>query len=402
MQKILILDPCCREAFGHRYQSSRTLIDILDDTSRFLAIHRKASASLDFSGAADVWRWPDLRTRAGRTFRQVARSPRYRAGLRERGTQAMLAFVRRAALSSEDVIMVHTAEPDQWGSLAGLARALAQVNGPSLHVRVLEDYDIDRHYPDDESALLQLAEAARECPGLHVYSEARELCDHLMAIRGFPVVRQWLTPMSILPSCPPRAKTDPRDCLVIGMPGGKRLEQGAALIPDIIRLLVSRHKETGVGRTRILLQKPAGLTLDGKDAALANHFMASLPDTGSGPVELEYAEPVLASSELKTLIERSHVLLLPYDARAYASRGSGLIVEAGLSGTPVVVTKGVAMADWQQLAGSPAASDVAGYVDAVLEVARDYQTYRDGAVRAGDAMRRAMADRLQSIRSGGD
>lgn len=402
MQKILILDPECGDLIGHCYVTTRTLIDALPDAARFLAIHRKASPGLDFGDSVIVWRWPDLRTLAGRAFRQVARSPRYRAALHLRSVQAMLDFVRRAGLSTGDVIIVHTASPDKWSSLAAFARALGTINGPTLHVRILEDYRSDRHDPADALGLSQLADAARDFPSLHIYAETQETCALLQANRGFPVVRTWLTPMNFLPSEPPREKTDPRECLVIGMPGGKRTEQGVSLIPDIIRLLALRHSDTGAGRIRILLQKPAGLTLAGKVGAMARRYMASLPDAGSVRVELEYMDPILDAPEFRAVISRSHVLLLPYDLRDYAGRGSGLMIEAALSGTPVVVTKGVGMADWQELAGSPAASDVAGYVDAILAVADNYQCYRDGAVRAGHAMRHAMAERLRSILSGGD
>lgn len=402
MQKILIIDPECRELSGHCYPTTKSLLDTLQDTERFVSVHRKASPLIRFEDDVTAWRWPDVRTLTGRAFRQVARTARYRAILRARDANAMLQFTRRAKLGAGDAIIMHTAWPYHANSLAILARKLQQRNGPDLHIRIIGECQREQFKTEDETGLAHLAAAAHQIPKLHVYTETVELGAKLENSYRFPALRQWLTPMNFHQTDSPAEKTDPRDCLVVGMLGGKRKEQGIELIPDIIQLLAQRQRQAGLNRIRILMQKPAGIVSASGEFDEAARFLASLRNLGlHGPLEIELLDSELDASAFTEAICQSHVLLLPYDIQSYRGRGSGLIIEGAMCGTPVVVTKGFSMSDWQELAGSPTASSIAEYVDAVLAVARDYPRYRDGATRAGHAMRQAMKERIAEIRSGG-
>ena len=90
---------------------------------------------------------------------------------------------------------------------------------------------------------------------------------------------------------------------------------------------------------------------------------------------------------------RPHVVLLPYQPRAYAQRSSGILMEALAAGLPTVVTAG----SWMQtvlerapaeapagLAASPTPEELA---QALLAVAGDWDRFALGARRLGEALR---------------
>ncbi|MAB15305.1 hypothetical protein [Parvibaculum sp.] len=399
MNKVLILDPVCRFVYGHHYPTTKSLLNSFPDKSCYVAIHRKASSAIKFDDDVTVWNWPDVRTLSRRIFKWVEHTAHYRSVARSRNAKAMLHFAQSAQLGANDTIIFHTAWPHQAGSLAMFAQKLGR-DGPAMHFRVIGESAREDLIQEYEAGLSLLAKAARELPNLHLYSETVEMGIKLETSYGFPPVRQWLTPMNIRDGAL-TAKTDPQDCFVVGMLGGKRKEQGTDLIPDIVRSLAEGQQRTGVRRIRILLQKPAGLDSDSRGSDEAMRFMASLEQLElSDMLELDFLDPELSSAAFADAIGRSHVLVLPYDIHSYRSRGSGMIIEAAMCGTPVVVTKGFAMADWQEIAGSPAASNIGEYADAILAVAQNYQRYRDGAVKAGQAMRHVMAERIEKIRAG--
>lgn len=399
MQKILIVDPECCFTHGHHLPTTTSLLDAFQDATRFVAVHRKASPLIEFGDDVTVWKWPDVRTLSRRIFKRLEHTAHYRSVVRSRNARAMLRFARRARLDADDTVIFHTAWPHQAGSLAMFAQKLGS-DGPAMHFRVIGESAREDLIQEHEAGLALLAKAARELPNLHLYSETVEMGVELETSYGFPPVRQWLTPMNIRDGAL-IAKCDPQDCFVVGMLGGKRKEQGIDLIPDIIRSLAERQERAGVGPIRILLQKPAGLNSDSRGSDEAMRFMTSLEQLElSDMLELVFLDPELGSAAFADAIGRSHVLVLPYDIHSYRSRGSGMIIEAAMCGTPVVVPKGFAMADWQEIAGSPAASNIGEYADAILAVAQNYQRYRDGAVKAGQVMRHVMAEGIEKIRAG--
>ena len=278
--------------------------------------------------------------------------------------------------------------------------ALAQERAPHLHLRILDGRARSQQTIEEQNSLEMLAEAARTLPRLHIYTETAELAAELEASYRFPPVKQWLTPMNMPKSESLRGKPDLRDRFVIGLLGAKRVEQGAEMIPDLIRALALRQHDAGLGKVLILCQKPADLNSDRHGRNNAHRFMALLPDLArSSDFDMEFLDAELSGSQFQEAIHRSHVLLLPYDVERYGLRGSGLIIEAAMGGTPVVVTKGFSMGDWLEAAGSPTASAIDDYVDAVLAVRSDYQRFREGAIKAGRAMRDAMDQRIAEIRS---
>ncbi|MGX1198748.1 hypothetical protein [Parvibaculum sp. MBR-TMA-1.3b-4.2] len=399
MQKVLILDPECCFTHGHYFPTTKSLLDAFEDKTRFVAVHRKASLLIKFGDDVTVWNWPDVRTLSRRIFRQVEHTAHYRSVVRSRNAKAMLGFARRARLGAEDAVIFHTVWPHQAGSLAMFAQKLGR-DGPAMHFRIIGESPAEGFIREYEAGLSLLAKTARKLPNLHLYTETSEMGAELETSHGFPPVTQWLTPMNIRDGALV-AKGGPQDCFVVGMLGGKRKEQGIDLIPDIVRSLAERQEQAGIGRIRILLQKPAGLDDDSSGSNAGTRFMESLrqlelPDF----LEVDFLDSELSSAAFADAIAQSHLLVLPYDIHSYRSRGSGMIIEAAMCGTPVVVTKGFAMADWQEIAGSPTASSVAEYADAILAVARDYGRYRDGAFTAGQAMRRAMTERIEQIRAG--
>ncbi|NNM27912.1 MAG: glycosyltransferase [Akkermansiaceae bacterium] len=399
MRKILVIDPNCRNSSGHYYSTSRSLLNALPAARKFIAVHRRAEDGLEFGDGVTVWRWPDDRTLAGRIFRSVRKSRRYRQGWPARNVGIVLELIARAGLGAQDVVIVHSSHSQLSQAMADAYRALPPASRPELHLRHIwsEPSSGDPDFTPAHEALAALSDSS----GIHVYAETVEMLAFMTASYPYASVRQWPLPMVIDPSAPREEKSDPAECFVIGMLGSKRREQGAGQIAPIVRALLDRGCRPASARMRILLQLPSGSSSPRKRREEARRFVASLPDPApESGVQLEFLDPILSTGDFRKAIHCSHVLLLPYEQESYGMRGSGLIIEGALSGTPVVVTHGFAMANWLDLAGSPRASDPAGYAEALRSVARDYPQYRAGALRAGEAVRQMITERLEDIRGG--
>lgn len=402
MRKVLIVDPLCEHVHGHFHAASLSVLGAFRRAERFIVVGRKAGPDVIFEAGVTVWRWPDVRTPFDRLSRHFSKTPLAQTIRRRREARSIDAFIRRSGLSAGDAFVMHSLTPHSAGPIADVAAQYASGSSPSFHLRLLAD-DMPEHGPAVSAgrwALQDLAQAARVNPRIRICAETMEVAEALEARFGFPQVERWLVPLST--GADPKAKSDLAIGFVIGMLGGKREEQGAAILPDIIRAMPSAFAGRPGPTCRILFQLPSDILANGWRLTRAKRMVEDISEAAArSGIEVEYLPAEMNNAAFARALERSHVLVLPYDIKAYGRRGSGLVIDAALSGTPVVAPQGFAMREWLDMAGSPRASNAAGYAAAAAEVASDYERYRQGAVLAGTAMQREMAAQMAFIAADG-
>jgi len=114
--------------------------------------------------------------------------------------------------------------------------------------------------------------------------------------------------------------------------GGARIEKGYDLLPPLVAALR--------GRARFTIQ--SGPMDRGADPVVQQAHRRLLAMAGEDVVLLTKE---LAPPDYLALLADADLLLLPYDARAYGPRSSGILAEARAMGIPAIVPAGTWMAD---------------------------------------------------------
>lgn len=401
MKKVLVVDPLCDHVHGHFYATSLSVLSACSRAERFIVVGRKAAEDVAFEKDVTVWRWPDTRTLFDRLSRHYSNTALSQKMRRRREARSIDALIRRAGLSAGDAFVMHSLTPPSAGAIADVAAQYASGSGPSFHLRLLAD-DMPQNGPAvsaGRQALEDLARVACANPKVRVYAETTEVAEALETRFGIPRIERWLVPMST--GADPEAKSDLATGFVIGMLGGKREEQGAAILPDIIRAMPCAFAGLPGQACRILFQLPSDILANGWRLARAKRIVETVSDAAArSGIELEYLPAEMDNAAFARALERSHVLVLPYDTRSYGRRGSGLVIDAALSGTPIVATRGFAMREWLDMAGSPVASTASEYAAGIGTIASDYERYRTAAIVTGNAMRREMAAQMAFVTEG--
>ena len=113
--------------------------------------------------------------------------------------------------------------------------------------------------------------------------------------------------------------------------GYAKPEKGFDRLPEIIRNLQSQRPEL-----RFVVQ------LMGHDEALIGSVRRALTELGDG---IEMIEGAIAPNRMVEVMSRTDLMLLPYDAATYRSRGSAIFTECKLIGVPMLVPRGSAVGE---------------------------------------------------------
>lgn len=190
----------------------------------------------------------------------------------------------------------------------------AAISGRRTELWVLFRYGYEKE--DEERLLVQLfckTFAKLTSNRLRLFSDS-----HLVADRLQPGLRQSITVLPI-PTAgnfyPIQRSKAASDVLRVIWPGSPQPTKGLEVISRLLKAPVPRHLKVIV--------------------ACKHH--PSLKPVQGGPLLESLPNQINHQNHLK-LIEKSDAVLLPYDNSSYASRTSGLLVEAILSGTPPFVS----------------------------------------------------------------
>lgn len=395
MRKILIVDPRCRRLYGHPYPTTKALASALARHRPIVAIHRSAGPEIVFEEGVTVWRWQKGQGRLARLSETILRSVSGEAARRRRMADILSGLIARAGLGDGDAVVMHSMRPGEAGAVADIAGRHAAGTGPAFYLRLFVDTQVAAVADGSEASrgLDALAAVARRNPLVRVHTETAEMARDLASRFRLTDVSPWLLPMAVRARA--SDKPDPAGGFTIGMLGGKRPEQGADMLPAIIRALPAAFPRRT--RFRILFQKPSALFGRYAKRRAAESLLCDIARAAEGVCPVEYLAAELDQAAFGEAVTRSHVFVLPYDAAAYGRRGSGLIVDAALSGTPIVITAGLAMEEWTRLAGSWTANTAEDFARGIGDIARDYGRYSARALHAGEVMREAIGRSIAAI-----
>jgi|GEM_PF-2397708 len=118
---------------------------------------------------------------------------------------------------------------------------------------------------------------------------------------------------------------------VVSVLGCSRAEKGSLMVPEIVKRVVQMRPSA-----RFTLQAQSESTRDENALAEAYQKLRPAPRIVRGSV---------TQDAFVQLLEKTDLLLLPYDAENYKQRGSGLANQATALGIPIVAPTGCAFAD---------------------------------------------------------
>lgn len=168
--------------------------------------------------------------------------------------------------------------------------------------------------------------------------------------------------------------------------GSARLDKGFMHLPEIFSAVRRRDPEMTI---RFITQMlPAA---DLKHRMTAARALYSIPG-------VEVQASAISSGEMIAAYERSHAVLLPYDAATYRYRGSAVLMEAAFHGRPAITLEGTAFAGIARHYNLGVVVDgVSAMVDAIFEMADTKRSVLAG--RAAQARHRFHLDNSAAFQS---
>jgi glycosyltransferase involved in cell wall biosynthesis len=243
--------------------------------------------------------------------------------------------------SAEDVLFIPNATTAELRALA-LMRARCNPNG-DLHWAflfrrpVFEGYEEDYQRQGEAARLhrMQFAALRRVAPNARVsfHTDTDELTEQYNRLG---VYKFHTLPVPVDPGLGQR-ETRSRNRLVIGYIGDARDEKGFQHLPRLVDYLDSDAETSG--RVTFLFQSNFNIP-EGEPET--RHAKRLLQD--SRPDLVELVEGPFNQREYAALAQRMDVLLIPYYARQYSARSSGVLAEAIAAGIPSVAPARTSMA----------------------------------------------------------
>jgi len=258
--------------------------------------------------------------------------------------QNLKTFIRRAKLKPGDIAFIPTLGETEMLGLADLCSrdSLAR----QIRWRLLFRRDLfsgrSVHHPAQNNDVsvrrfrLASEEAKRKLEGTDIcyYTDTDLLTDQyntpkIYKFETLPIPVGAGFTRSSLPS-----KGKP---LIAGYLGDARDEKGYPLLADAVNYIYQSHIATGA--VRLVAQSNYNLENGEPGSIAAKLSLMALP-----PKARDLPEGPFTSGEYTALFNKADILLVPYDADAYASRSSGVFAEALAAGRPTLVTRGSWMA----------------------------------------------------------
>jgi len=227
-------------------------------------------------------------------------------------------------------------------------------------------------------AFLAAFRAYPEVPRMHFYTDTHRLSTDFSQLTG---LRFDVLPIPfrarLIPATPPAER---QGCCVLYL-GEPREEKGFHLLPGLIQTLLPSHIRTG----RIRFEIQAGIHSDHRSRKMRNALsqLKALARETAQVRMFGQGECFLAPEEYYQRLAEADIVLLPYDARAYRARSSGVLAEAIAAGKPTVVCFGTWLAE-QQVSGETY-SDQTSLAHAVVRVCDGYEQYQLRAHRTRPA-----------------
>lgn len=381
--KVLIYDQACDTASGHHLPTDIALIAVLGDLCAGVVIEGRAPNSLEFGSGVTCFR-------LGLPRKKLADRIKIHAGLLKRSTYHERAEAKRlmmaislSGIGSGDVLFAHTASI----RVARGAMRLLEESGalPRFVMRFVVRGKINNRSERQEvkNAHLSIAQFANANPLLQIFTETEEMARYFQEEYGYESVSDWVLPISEYHRGDLQLKEFDGSNFVIGVLGQARDERGTQQVYDLARNV---DKRTGSN---------SGTSFDFRvqQDRLANGESTMMSGASSIHAIGSYLEPDKYAEMLSTC----HVLVLLHDQKIFALRGSGMVPDAILSGTPWISGAGLSMRNWRQAGGMPECTGIEGFADALTAMARDYRKYSMGAHKARELLIRHVGQRFAQL-----
>ncbi|HUY93171.1 MAG TPA: hypothetical protein VMV10_30865 [Pirellulales bacterium] len=412
MGRFILIDHSLVDYAGHHYEYARAVLDaaaesgyesVLATNRRFRSELREAWPIIPaykygvwlHQGASEwqigLWRaLHAVRRRvrptspSGRSVDKHADASNRKFGLLRRQFDAarQRRFIRdtaslleRLAVAADDVIFVPTLSHVDFAALQGLWRTDRESRRPVWHLLFRRRPEVDLSV-DPFRALRLSAQVREERPqSVYFWTDNEELAAHYREKTGFPF---GALPIPHTPSV--RTALPAQDRLRILYLGDARLEKGFQHLPGLVRALTD--DEGHRLRFEFYFQAHCVSPCEAPEITAARAELCRLAHRG---VTL-FTSP-LSPPKYRELLASGHLVVLPYDRRAYAERSSGVFAEALAAGIPLVVPEGTWMARQLLQGAGGAFRDLSDAPLLILKIAQDWRRHHQRALDCAAAWR---------------
>lgn len=343
--RVFLFDPNLKSVHGHYLGYARRLqaatraaqIDTIVLANAALAGHGSDPSVVPFLPHTY---WEEMRPAANENPHvHLAREADQLAGL-------LLDLTARYAVGPQDVLFFPYVNLVETWALARLHRAL----GTRLPRTVLLfRRDLSEHGEDArvglKAGIILLRQAlgdlfaGRGASRVRLFTDSEQLSEDHGEATGY---RFQTAPIPVDPAF---VATEPREAeapLRLLYAGDARSEKGFHLLPDAAELL---RDDLAAGRVELIVQ--SNFNVPGGEPGIpdARRRLSALPGVRLLPDALE-------DSEYVEWMRRADLVLLPYQARRYTARTSGILAEAVAAAAPAVVPEGTWLAEQLQAHGA--------------------------------------------------
>lgn len=248
--------------------------------------------------------------------------------------------------SSSVTLVIPSANGFEVRLVLGLLDALSAHARFSL--RFLRPEDVDILSNEEIAKVRKATEEGR----VTLHTETEELKTYIWNTHHLKSEDDFLLPCNVDPEGLKTPRAKPVDSAYrIGFLGLPRREKGARLLPGILQEVASLRLSREVVFS---LQKPtpSGLKLSPRHYVWACNRAVKR----KRGVAINWLKESLSDDEYREVLGSQDLLLLPYLPSSYAYRGSGVIIDGVLSGTPILHSKGIGMGQFLQHNAYPAES----------------------------------------------
>ena len=367
--KLIIVDQSLRDFDGHHYEYDFSLAAAAKarglDTS--VLAHRAFSETEDFPSPILGW-FSETAYQANRgalarlvfaalrplppAFRQsmigLIAGTRRSLGMRSlhEAPRPLPAFGQRLAdamgsldLRPDDHVLIHTVFNGEFHALLSVLPTCPTM--PHVHLVLRRDADEPDVKKDPWGGLAAIATALGALPEavaarLHLYADTEALAAQYRA--AFAPMPVGLVPIPHCLGDRPSAGDAVAGPVTLVYLGNARGEKGFHLLADMVDALSERYFDSGA--VRLVAQSNIPESLNEGAIIAARARLAARPDA-----EVRLLGEPLSVAAFQDLLFSADIVLLPYEAAAYRRRSSGILVQAAVTGKPVVVPADTWLAD---------------------------------------------------------
>lgn len=164
---------------------------------------------------------------------------------------------------------------------------------------------------------------------VQIFSDSEELAKQYAQLIGQDVK---VLPIPHLPEQKNCGRSNSAENCIFFFPGVARIDKGYHLIPDVIEALIKKKPQV-----RFIIQSKLNPALD-TQLLMAKERLKKIGEN------VIVADDEIATELYYNYLESADCILLPYDAKTYAARTSGVFTEALAFGKSIVTTQGTWMA----------------------------------------------------------